>query len=334
MGMQFVCRVVLVLIFIHVSSSQSTPCNLQIERDCVYESLDKFKIYRGMKCEDNKPQKLDFTSLCEGYCTLTINVCTDNKDLGVKLDITSLNVSISSSSSKLKEVVIITCNFSSVTDQNNCIQGLEKYSTTNIVPRTSDLIVSQTTQEVRTKQFISEIGFTLGNIIGAVVGGALFGTFTTAIIAVFMYRKSSIFPKSKPRSDELTNPVYLHDDVQLAETPNVTDRHSMVYNEVNDDMQNATMVSPKQQQTNYGETDVYNLLNESDNKEDKSEYYDHARPVPSLSVMEEGYGSLFVEQGDNENYSEVDGATNHLGFGNILGKNHQNNNYSTLEANE
>lgn len=98
--------------------------------------------------------------------------------------------------------------------------------------------------------------------------------------------------------------------------------------------QNATMVSPKQQQTNYGETDVYNLLNESDNKEDKSEYYDHARPVPSLSVMEEGYGSLFVEQGDNENYSEVDGATNHLGFGNILGKNHQNNNYSTLEANE
>lgn len=116
------------------------------------------------------------------------------------MDITSLNVSISSSSSKLKEVVIITCNFSSVTDQNNCsgfqfrflfffffliflfptgnyvvkcsdniytklyflwfvsVQGLEKYSTTNIVPRTSDLTVSQTTKEVRTKQFISEIG--------------------------------------------------------------------------------------------------------------------------------------------------------------------------------
>lgn len=80
------------------------------------------------------------------------------------------------------------------------------------------------------------------------------------------------------------------------------------------------MVLPKQQHTNTGDTDVYNLLNESDNKEDKSEYYDHARPVPFLSVMEEGYGSLFVEQGDNENYSEVDGATNHLDFGNILGK--------------
>lgn len=38
------------------------------------------------------------------------------------------------------------------------VQGPEKYSTTNIVPLTSDLIVSQTTQEVRTKQFISEIG--------------------------------------------------------------------------------------------------------------------------------------------------------------------------------
>lgn len=61
-----------------------------------------------------------FTSLCEGYCTLTINVCKDNKELGVTLNITSLNVSISSSSSKLKKVVIITCNFLSATDPDNC----------------------------------------------------------------------------------------------------------------------------------------------------------------------------------------------------------------------
>lgn len=82
-----------------------------------------------------------------------------------------------------------------------------------------------------------------------------------------------------------------------------------------------------------GGTDIYNLLNESDNKEDKSEYYDHAGPAPSLSVMEDGCGSLFAEPEGNDNYSEVDGATN-LGFGKILGKNHQDNNYSTLEANE
>lgn len=304
-------------------------CNLQIERNCVYESLDKFKMYREMKCIKSEfVQRKNFTSLCESYCTLTINVCKDNNPFGVTLDITSLNVSISSAAFESNDVVIITCNFSSVTDQKICRP--EKYSTTYMVPQTSELIVSQTTQVTRTTEFIS---FTLGNIIGAVVGGALFGTITTAIIAVFMYRKSSIIQRSKPRTDELMNPVFQHDDVQIAENTNVTDRHSMVYNEVNDDIQNVIVVSPKQQQTNLGGTDVYNLLNESDNKEDKSEYYDHAGPAPSLSVMEDGYGSLFAEPEGNDNYSEVDGATN-LGFGKILGENHQDNNYSTLEANE
>lgn len=81
------------------------------------------------------------------------------------------------------------------------------------------------------------------------------------------------------------------------------------------------MVSPKQQPTNSGDADVYNLLIESD-KEDKSECYDHAGPAPSLSVMENGLGSLFVEQGDNENYSEVDGVAN-PSFRRIVGKNQQ-----------
>lgn len=67
--------------------------------------------------------------------------------------------------------------------------------------------------------------------------------------------------------------------------------------------QNVIVVSPKQQQTNMGGTDIYNLLNESDNKEDKSEYYDHAGPAPSLSVdvMEDRYGSLFAEHEGNDN---------------------------------
>lgn len=129
------------------------------------------------------------------------------------------------------------------------VQGPEKYSTTEMVPQTSDLIVSQTPQEPRNTEFIRTLGFSLGNIICAVFGGALFGTITTAIIALLMYRKSSIIQRSKPISDELMNPVYQHDDVQFAENPNVTDRHSMVYNEVNDDIQNVIVVSPKQQQT-------------------------------------------------------------------------------------
>lgn len=32
------------------------------------------------------------------------------------------------------------------------------------------------------------------------------------------------------------NPVFQHDDVKMAENTTVTDRHSMVYNEVNDDI--------------------------------------------------------------------------------------------------
>lgn len=44
-----------------------------------------------------------------------------------------------------------------------------------------------------------------------------------------------------------------------------------------------------------GDIDVYNFLNELDNKEDKSEYYDYVWLVLFLFVMEEGYGLLFVE---------------------------------------
>lgn len=38
------------------------------------------------------------------------------------------------------------------------VQGPEKYSTTEMVPQTSDLIVSQTPQEPRNTEFISTLG--------------------------------------------------------------------------------------------------------------------------------------------------------------------------------
>lgn len=50
---------------------------------------------------------------------------------------------------------------------------------------------------------------------------------------------------------------------------------------------------------------VYNHLGESD-KEDRGDYYDHAGPAPSLSVMEDGYGALFMESEGNDNYNTVD----------------------------
>lgn len=56
--------------------------------------------------------------------------------------------------------------------------------------------------------------------------------------------------------------------------------------------------------------DVYNHLHESD-KEDRSDYYDHAGPVPYLTIMEEGYGVLTtVCKGSDKStrsYNTVDG---------------------------
>ena len=38
---------------------------------------------------------------------------------------------------------------------------------------------------------------------------------------------------------------------------------------------------------------IYNHLNESD-KVDRSDYYDHAGPAPSMSVIEDGYGVISI----------------------------------------
>lgn len=98
--------------------------------------------------------------------------------------------------------------------------------------------------------------------------------------------------------------------------------------------QNAVKEQPVQQQRHLTDTYVYNRLNES-NQEDRSDYYDHAQPTPSLSVTEDGYGSLFVEQDVNDNYSEVDQAAYHEISGNKMTvESKQNNNYSSLEANK
>lgn len=97
--------------------------------------------------------------------------------------------------------------------------------------------------------------------------------------------------------------------------------------------QNAVKEQPVQQQRHLTDTYVYNRLNES-NQEDRSDYYDHAQPTPSLSVTEDGYGSLFVEQDVNDNYSEVDQAAYHESGNKMTVERKQNNNYSSLEANK
>lgn len=72
-----------------------------------------------------------------------------------------------------------------------------KYSTTHIEPQTSTLPDLKATQETRTTQPSVRMNSDscIGNLIGAVIGGALLGATITAIIFVFIYRKSSIFQK-------------------------------------------------------------------------------------------------------------------------------------------
>lgn len=53
-----------------------------------------------------------------------------------------------------------------------------------------------------------------------------------------------------------------------------------------------------------------------------------------MSVTEDGYGSLFVEQDVNDNYSEVDQAAYHESGNKMTVESKQNNNYSSLEANK
>ena len=71
---------------------------------------------------------------------------------------------------------------------------------------------------------------------------------------------------------------------------------------------------------------VYNHLNESD-KADRSDYYDHAGPAPSMSVTEDGYGVVSIasesKSESNGNYNTVDRKNNA-----------ENDNYFTLEVQE
>lgn len=260
--------------------------------------------------------------------------------IGVILTISSSNHSIES---KAKEnIALIVCNFSTLTNIDNDIGYCNEYSTTQITPqtskpqdKTSNVPDLKTTQGTRTTQSSLKMNFAscAGKIVGAVIGGALLGSTITAIIFFFIQRNTSIFQKSKSKFDVIPNSVYQQNDEPLEENSQPIERKNVVYNEVNDDIQNAVKVQPVQQQRNVTDTNVYNRLNESD-QEDRSDYYDHAQPTPSLSVTEDGYGSLFVEQDVNDNYSEVDQAAYHESGNKMTVRSKQNNNYSTLEANK
>lgn len=104
------------------------------------------------------------------------------------------------------------------------------------------------------------------------------------------------------------------------------------YSEINDGMRKSAVISPIMREADSLKIDgVYNHLGESD-KEDRGDYYDHAGPAPSLSVMEDGYGVLSMEREGNDNYNTVD-ANYSTDYGkSMTDENKQSNDYFILET--
>ncbi|XP_034307697.1 uncharacterized protein [Magallana gigas] len=120
-------------------------------------------------------------------------------------------------------------------------------------------------------------------IVGAVLGGAVFGSVITMIVFL-CFRRVFLFPKisnsdCKPRSDE-----------NLQESLPPVDE--TVYNEIND--QAVIRIQPMRRPESahvFPREETYSHLHELD-KEDMNESYDHARPVRSACVREDGYRVL------------------------------------------
>uniref|UniRef100_A0A8W8LYD5 Uncharacterized protein n=1 Tax=Magallana gigas TaxID=29159 RepID=A0A8W8LYD5_MAGGI len=123
-----------------------------------------------------------------------------------------------------------------------------------------------------------------GGIVGAVLGGTVFGSVMTMIVFLCFFRA---FRFLKIRNSDCKRRSY--ENLQESLPPVVTDS---VYNEINDQAviriqpmrrPESAHVSPREE--------TYSHLHES-NKEDMNESYDNARPVPSACVREDGYKVL------------------------------------------
>lgn len=102
------------------------------------------------------------------------------------------------------------------------------------------------------------------------------------------------------------------------------------YTEINDGMRKSAVISPIMLQADSSKIDeVYNHLGESD-KEDRGDYYDHAGPAPSLSIMEDGYGVLSMES--EEKYNTVDREYSTDSRKSMTAENKQIDNYFILET--
>ncbi|XP_078341707.1 uncharacterized protein LOC144617712 isoform X2 [Crassostrea virginica] len=174
-----------------------------------------------------------------------------------------------------------------------------------------------------------------GIIVGAALGGALFGFVTSLIIFVIFYRTSSLSGSRKytaTPSESLRNSAYQYEDNASPGSSYVKDssQTGTAYSEINDGMLKTAKIAPIQKYMEPAiKDDVYNHLNESD-KADRNEYYDHAGPALAMSVTEDGYGVVSMK---SESKGESNGDYNTVDRKNNAG-NKQNDNYFTLEIQE
>ncbi|XP_055999459.1 uncharacterized protein LOC125655315 isoform X2 [Ostrea edulis] len=134
----------------------------------------------------------------------------------------------------------------------------------------------------------------VGSIVGAGIGGAVFGAAVTVLVFVCGCQRRERLQKREALSQAVGNPSYHKKDgkeKQLIQDKG--DRKSAVYNEIIDEMPTHSQDISTEKQGGSLEPGVYDLLNETDIS-DKSEYYDHAKPVPSQTTQSDGYESVQI----------------------------------------
>uniref|UniRef100_A0A8W8LXR4 Uncharacterized protein n=1 Tax=Magallana gigas TaxID=29159 RepID=A0A8W8LXR4_MAGGI len=179
-----------------------------------------------------------------------------------------------------------------------------------------------------------------GSFIGAALGGAVLGSSFTVIAFVCIRRRCKTRHNSRKdnqMSKNVKNTIIQYSKgnkhLKMKCNESAVINSNSAYSEIQDELREPAKTLPiRQEEDVSNKEDVYNHLHASD-KEDRSDYYDHAGPAPSLSVMEGGYGVLLaVTKGSCElDYKTMDGETCTDIRGSMITDNTKNNKYFIIE---
>ncbi|XP_055999462.1 uncharacterized protein LOC125655325 [Ostrea edulis] len=134
----------------------------------------------------------------------------------------------------------------------------------------------------------------VGYIVGAGIGGTVFGAAVTVLIFVCGCQRRERLQQRQALSQAVGNPTYhTKDGKEKQLIQDKGDRKSAVYNEIIDEMPTHSQDTFTQKEGRALEPGVYDLLKETDIS-DRSEYYDHAKPVPSQTTQSDGYESVQI----------------------------------------